>query len=114
MPQGIASGLFGRNSFQMGAVSWILGLCIHFFIALTMAAVYYAASRKLPFLVDYPLVCGLFYGMGLYLVMNLIVVPLSVIHARGAIGRGDLIEGLLVHMFLIALPIAYSMRTFSR
>ena len=78
-----------------------------------MAAAYYAASRKLPFLIEYPLVCGLFYGMGLYLVMNLVVVPLSAIHARGPIARGDLIEGLLVHMILIALPIAYSVRAFS-
>ena len=115
MPQGIAGALIGmQRSFQGGAATWILGLAIHFFIALTMAAVYYAASRKFPFLVEYPLICGLFYGMGLYLVMNLMVVPLSAIHARGPIARGDLIQGLLVHMFLIALPIAYSVRGFSR
>jgi hypothetical protein len=113
MPQGIASGLLGRSAFQGGAATWILGLAIHFFIALTMATVYYAASRKLPFLIDYPLVCGLFYGMGLYLVMNLVVVPLSAIHATGPIARGALIEGLLVHMICIALPIAYSVRFFS-
>jgi hypothetical protein len=112
MPQGIASGLLGRSSFQGGVATWMLGLAIHFFIALTMAAVYYFASRKLPFLVDHPLICGLFYGMGLYLMMNLVVVPLSAIHARGPIGRYDLIEGLLVHMFLIALPIAYSVSEF--
>ena len=114
MPQGIASGLIGRSAFEGGAATWILGLAIHFLIALTMAAVYYAASRKLPFLVEYPLVCGLFYGMGLYLVMNLVVVPLSAIHARGPIERARLIEGLLVHMVLIALPIAYSVRKFSK
>jgi hypothetical protein len=114
MPQGIASGLLGPRSFQGGAATWILGLVLHFFIALSMAAVYYAASRKLPFLKEYPLICGLFYGMALYLVMNLVVVPLSAIHASGPIGRADLIEGLLVHMILIALPIAYSVRTFSR
>ena len=113
MPQGIASALIGRSAFQGGAATWILGLALHFFIALCMAAAYYAASRKLPFLIEYPLVCGLFYGMGLYLVMNLVVVPLSAIHARGPIARGDLIEGLLVHMILIALPIAYSVRAFS-
>jgi hypothetical protein len=114
MPQGIASGLLGPRSFQGGAATWILGLVLHFFIALSMAAVYYAASRKLPFLKEYPLICGLFYGMALYLVMNLVVVPLSAIHASGPIGRADLIEGLLVHMILIALPIAYSVRIFSR
>jgi hypothetical protein len=115
MPQGIASGLLGRSiAFQGGAPTWILGLALHFFIALAMAAVYYAASRRLTFLTEHPLICGLFYGMGLYLVMNLIVVPLSAIHARGPIPRPDLIEGLLAHMILIALPIAYSVRIFSR
>ena len=44
----------------------------------------------------------------------LVVVPLSAIHARGPIERADLIEGLLVHMVLIALPIAYSVRAFSK
>ena len=114
MPQGIASGLLGRSSFQGGAATWILGLAIHFFIALAMAAVYYAASRRLPFLVQYPLVCGLFYGMGLYLVMNLVVVPLSAIHARAPIERGAMIQGLLAHMVLIALPITYSVKRFGR
>jgi hypothetical protein len=68
MPQGIASGLLGRSSFQGGAATWILGLALHFLIALAMASVYFAASRKLPFLKEYPLICGLFYGMALYLV----------------------------------------------
>jgi hypothetical protein len=114
MPQGIASGLLGSRSFQGGAATWILGLALHFFIALSMAATYFAASRKLPFLKEHPLICGLFYGMGLYLVMNLVVVPLSAIHARGPIPRANMIEGLAVHMILIALPIAYSVRIFSK
>jgi Na+/alanine symporter len=114
MPQGIASGLIGRSSFQGGAATWILGLALHFFIALSMAGVYYAASRKLPFLKDHWMLCGLFYGMALYLVMNLVVVPLSAIHARAPIERADLIKGLLVHMVLIALSIAYSVRAFSK
>ena len=65
MPQGIASALIGRSAFQGGAATWILGLALHFFIALSMAAVYYAASRKLSFLIEDPLVCGLFYRDGL-------------------------------------------------
>jgi hypothetical protein len=114
MPQGIASGLLGPSAFQGGTATWVLGLALHFFIALSMAGVFYAASRKLKFLTEYLLVCGLFYGMALYLVMNLIVVPLSAIHASGPLTRHALIEGLLVHMFLIALPIAYSVRIFSK
>jgi len=42
---------------------WVFFL--HFFIAFSAAAVYYAASRRPPFLTEYPLVCGLCFGAGL-------------------------------------------------
>jgi hypothetical protein len=32
------------------------------------------------FLREHTLVCGMFYGIGFYLVMNLIVLPLSALH----------------------------------
>jgi hypothetical protein len=67
---------------------------LHYFIAMSAAAVYYAVSRRLKFLVEFPVVCGLFYGIALLLVMNLIVLPLSAIHFRGpfqyaGLGSGD-------------------------
>ena len=71
MPRGIASGLLGRSAFQGGTATWILGLVLHYFIALSAAAVYYAVSRKLKFLAESPVVCGLFYGIAVFLVMNL-------------------------------------------
>jgi hypothetical protein len=76
--QGIAAGLVGRSiAFQGGAASWILGMLLHFLIAFTVAALYCLASRRLKFLSDDWLVCGLFYGMAVFLVMNLIVLPIS-------------------------------------
>jgi hypothetical protein len=45
--QGIASGLLGPQAFQGGWGTAVLGLALHFFIAFSAAAVYYAASRKL-------------------------------------------------------------------
>jgi hypothetical protein len=82
MPRGIASGLLGRSALGGGTPTWILGLALHFFIAISAAAVYYAASRKLKFLAESPVVCGLFYGIAVFLVMNLIVLPFSAIHFR--------------------------------
>jgi hypothetical protein len=113
MPRGIASGLLGRSALQGGTGVWILGLALHFFIAISAAAVYYAASRKLPFLREYPFICGPFYGIAVWMVMNLIVLPLSAIHARGPFARGALVQGLVVHMVLVGLPIALSVRRFS-
>jgi hypothetical protein len=45
--------------------------------------------------------------------MNLIVLPLSALHAKGPFTLAGLIQGLLVHMFIIGLPISFSVRRFS-
>jgi hypothetical protein len=113
MPRGIASGLLGRSAFQGGTGTWVLGILLHYFIALSAATVYYAASRKLTFLRDSPIVCGLFYGIAVWLVMNLVVLPLSAIHAQGPFQYYPMVKGLLVHMFCIGLPIALSVRRYS-
>src|SRR5438552_11896499 len=93
---------------------WRCRSAVHFFIAFSWAAIYYAASRKLEFLVEHPLVCGLFYGAAVEEVMNLIVLPLSALHARGPYRLQDLLLGLGVHMVVVGLPIAYSVRWFGK
>jgi uncharacterized membrane protein YccF (DUF307 family) len=45
--------------------------------------------------------------------MNLIVLPLCALHVTGPYTLAGLIQGLLVHMFLIGLPIAFSAWKFS-
>src|SRR5262245_28856202 len=50
IPQAIATGVFGRESFNLGARSIVLGVLFHFCIALGAATVYYLASRKFPVL----------------------------------------------------------------
>ena len=114
IPLVIAAGLLGKQAFDGGAGTYILGILLHFFIALTFAAFYYASSRKLPFLKEYPLVCGLFYGAGVQEVMSLVVLPLSALHSRGPYKLHDLILGLVVHMVVIGLPISYSVRRFAK
>jgi hypothetical protein len=108
VPRGIASGLLGPRAFQGGVGTWILGVVLHFTIALSAAAIYCLASRKLPFLREHFLVCGLFYGIAIYLVMQLVVLPLSAFPLKNAgITRAALTQGLLVHMFIIGLPISF-------
>jgi hypothetical protein len=77
VPRGIASGLLGMKAFEGGLTTWVLGVALHFFIAFSAAAVYWAASLRREFLTDHFFVCGLFYGIAVFLVMNLIVLPLS-------------------------------------
>jgi hypothetical protein len=114
IPLAIAGGLLGQRAFTGGPAMYILGVCLHFFIALSAASIYYAASRKLSFLVHYPLVCGLFFGGAVQEVMNLVVLPFSALHARGPYTLHDLLLGLGVHMVVVGLPIAFSVNRFGK
>ena len=114
IPLVIAAGLLGQQALHQGAPTYVLGIFLHFFIATTFTAVYYLVSRRLTFLVDHPLVCGLIYGAIVEDVMNLIVLPLSALHSAGPYELSDLLKGLLVHMVVVGLPISYSVRRFSR
>jgi hypothetical protein len=114
IPLAIAGGLLGRRAFQGGAGTYVLGVLLHFFIALSAATIYYAASRRLTFLKEHPLVCGLFFGAAVEEIMNLVVLPLSALHARGPYQLHNLILGLLVHRVVIGLPISFSIRRFAK
>jgi hypothetical protein len=114
IPLVIAGGLLGPRAFQGGAGTYILGVFLHFFIAFSAASIYYGASRRLGFMAEHPLVCGLFFGGAVEEVMTLVVLPLSALHARGPYQLHDLIVGLLVHMVVIGLPISFSVRRFAK
>lgn len=114
VPLVIAAGLLGRKAFQGGPGTFVLGVLLHYFIAFSVTAIYYAASRRLTFLTEHPLVCGLFFGGAVEEVMNLVVLPLSALHDKGPYELHDLILGLVVHMVVIGLPVAYSVRRFAK
>lgn len=114
IPLVIAAGLLGRQALQGGAATYVLGVALHFVIACSAAAVYYMASRRLSFMLEHPLVCGLFFGAAVEEVMSLVVLPLSALHARGPYKLHDLILGLLVHMVVVGLPISFSVRRFAK
>jgi hypothetical protein len=109
--QSVAAGLLGSASYQGGAATAALGAGLHFFNAFVIAAVFVMASRAWTVLAHRPLVFGPLYGAGVYLVMNYVVIPLSAFPRRGASPAPVVwITGVLVHMFLVGLPIALAAR----
>ena len=105
--QSIASGLIGRAAYQGGAPTAAFGLALHFTIALSAAAIYYAASRRWVVLRTRWVACGLAYGVVVYLVMNLVVLPLSRIGFR--VPPWSTVALLVViHMVCVGLPIAWA------
>src|SRR5262245_42765538 len=66
--QSVAGGALGPASANAGG--WktaALGLFFHFLIAVIWAALYYAASRQLRFIITQPVLIGLIYGLFIYL-----------------------------------------------
>jgi uncharacterized membrane protein YagU involved in acid resistance len=113
MLQSIASGLLGLDSYNRGLKTAALGVVLHFIIATGAAAVFYAASRKLTFLVRQPIISGLIYGIAVYFFMNLVVLPLSAFPHKVTFPLSSLIIGLVVHMLCVGLPIALVVRRYS-
>ena len=111
--QFIASGVMGTDSFTGGAKTAVLGVALHFLIATVATAVFYFASRAWFFLIEYPIVAGLLYGIPVYAFMNFVVLPLSQIQQRPQPMSARIIN-LVILMFCIGLPIALIVRRFAR
>jgi hypothetical protein len=105
--QSVASGWFGIESYEGGLATAAMGLFFHFLIALNVGAAYVAASRKLTFLVKWPLVFGPLYGIVVYAFMNTVVLPLSAFPHTITYTPEVLARGLLVHMSCVGSPTAF-------
>lgn len=105
--QNIAGGVLGSGTFQYGWVSVVLGVALHFLIATGAATVYYGLCRWRPVLLRYPFVTGPVFGLGVYVVMHYVVVPLSAVSPRTVpVTPAELLDQLVSHMFFVGLPVA--------
>jgi hypothetical protein len=101
----IASGIFGPTAFSGGAGMALAGLALHYFIATMFALAFYWLAGRWPTLPRHKVLAGLLYGVLIWLLMNLLVLPLSQTPelpfklVSAAIGAGIL-------MLCVGLPIA--------
>jgi hypothetical protein len=109
--QGIAVGLLGANSYEGGMVTAGLGLALHFFVAFVVVTIFYLASRKIEFLAIHPVVSGVLYGIGVYIVMYWFVLPAAFPTFRHRLGN-DLLA-VAIHISLIGLPCALIVHRYS-
>ena len=104
--QFIASGLLGVKAFHGGTPAALLGLLLHFTIAIEAAAVFYVASSVLPRLLRRPLVWGPIYGIAVFLFMHYLVVPLSAAPKQPPASVAALLNLIGSHVFFVGIPIA--------
>jgi hypothetical protein len=107
--QYVASGVLGNSAYAgftaAGFANAGLGAALHFFIAFVVAAVYYAAARKLSILGQRPVLFGLLFGAAVFLFMTFIVLPNSSVTVS-PLSLGLFLHGIIGHALFVGLPIA--------
>jgi uncharacterized membrane protein YagU involved in acid resistance len=104
--QSIAVGLLGRASYNGGMKTILLGALLHFFIAACIATTYILVSKKFAGLRKNWVLCGLLYGVLVYCVMYMLVLPLSHVGTVTHTPIG-LVNAVGIHMLGVGLPIAW-------
>jgi uncharacterized membrane protein YagU involved in acid resistance len=108
--QYIASGALGMSAFEGGTAPALVGVLVHFSISFLIAAVFIIAADRIPLLRRYVIPVSLFYGFAVFIVMNMIVIPLSATPPIPAPTLPWLIEAILEHTLLIGLPLGLLVR----
>jgi hypothetical protein len=75
--QYMASGALGNAAFEGGIATALLGVFFHFLVSFVVAGVFILSADRIPLLRRYVIVGSLLYGIGVFIVMNFIVLPLS-------------------------------------
>jgi hypothetical protein len=108
--QYIASGVLGNVAFEGGIVTALLGVFFHLIISFVIAGVFILSAERIPLLRRYAIAGALLYGFGAFVVMNLIVVPLSAAPPVPAPTMPWLIESVIEHILVIGLPLGILVR----
>src|SRR5438876_5748274 len=99
--QSVAGGLLGRGTYNGGFATALLGLAMHFTMALTVAAIFYALTRRfsLPKKLLGLVAVGMLYGAAVFAVNNFATAPFLIaaadlmgiaeVFSRATIRRSD-------------------------
>ena len=108
--QSIASGVLGREAFSGGNVAAALGMLLHTAILVVAAGLYFAAAWWSVRVRNHYLLFGTAFGIGVYLVMNFVVLPLSAVPFKIAYSPQVLAQGFISHALVVGIPIAMCLR----
>jgi hypothetical protein len=103
--QYLASGALGGAAFDGGVPTVLLGLFFHFIVSFVVAAVFILSADRIPLLRRHIILGSLVYGFGVFIVMNMIVLPLSAAPPLPAPTTPQLIMGILDHILVVGLPL---------
>lgn len=102
----VASGPFGDAAQNGGAAMAVAGVLVHYAIMAVIATVFVVAASRIARLREQPLRWGLLYGVGVYIVMELIVLPLRWPAAMPNLEADHVLRALAFMTLCVGVPIA--------
>lgn len=105
MLQFIASKAVGPDAFSGGLPMALLGLFFHYIIAFSWTALFFLLYPRIKLLSKNKIIVGLGYGVVVWLMMNLVVLPI----VNGAFQPFQLqsVIGIVILMVCIGLPVSW-------
>lgn len=103
----VASGVFGNTAFSGGMPMAAAGLLIHFLIATAWAALFYLLYPIIRKISTNWIINGLVYGIVVWLIMNLVMLPLSNTPVGPVKFSPQAFIGMGILMLCIGLPISW-------
>jgi hypothetical protein len=108
--QYIASGALGESAFAGGIVTALLGVLFHYIFSIVIAGVFILSAERMPLIRRFVIPGSLLYGFGVFIVMNMIVTPLSATPPLPAPTMSQLIVTILDHVLVFGLLLGILVR----
>jgi hypothetical protein len=108
--QYIASGALGESAFAGGIATALLGVLFHYIFSIVIAGVFILGADRIPLLRRYVIPGSILYGLGVFIVMNMIVTPLSATPPLPAPTTSQLIVTILDHLLVFGLLLGILVR----
>jgi hypothetical protein len=104
--QSIASGILGKEAYAGGTKTALIGLGLHYLIATVFTSVYFFAASRIDQFKTNWLISGIGYGLFVWLVMNLIVLPVTFGKIQ-PMSISSITPALLIVIVSVGIPISY-------
>lgn len=105
----IASGVFDTQAFSGGVPMAVLGIVFHYIIAFGWTILFFMLAARFNVLLKNWFITGIAYGIFVWIIMNLIIVPLSLVPMKAGPREWiEIVRGATILILCIGLPIAFS------
>jgi len=102
----IASGVFGKEALSGGTAVMVWGLVFHYMIAFGATLFFFWIYPRLKFMSVNKWLTAIVYGLFIWAVTNLVIVPLSLIHKFPSNFTQSVIAALIL-IVAIGLPLSF-------